>query len=254
LVSVLQFNSRAEIVQDWTADKLEAIKALDRKLFAGERAVLSEAIALATLRLQDMPVGSRHLVLISDGVETPTEREQYNDVIGGLIKTGVTVHVISYTSLLGVMKKQFRTSRPREKSRHPEEMIMSLPRNKRPNDPRPDLVDQLRAKGGTTIDLDPALRRRRQEYEIAVESSERRLTELARETGGGMWLPTSLTEMINHSGEVAREIGSQYIITYRPKRPITSGAVGTYRRVDVISRRNGLRVRSRRSYIAPRDK
>jgi VWFA-related protein len=253
LVSVLQFNSRTEIVQDWTADKMEAIKALDRKLFPGKRAVLSEAIALAALRLQDMPAGSRHLVLISDGVETPAESVQYKDVIKDLIEAGVTVHVISYTSLLGVMKKQFRTSRPREGSRVPEEVIMSLPRNKRPNDPRPDLVDQLRAKGGTTIDLDPAQSRRRKQYEIAVERSEKRLTELTRETGGGIWLPNSLAEMINHSGEVAREIDSQYIITYKPKRPITSGVFGTYRRVDVISRRNGLRVRSRRSYIAPRD-
>jgi len=132
-------------------------------------------------------------------------------------------------------------------------MIMSLPRNKRPSDPRPDLVDQLRAKGGTTIDLDPSLRRHRKEYEIAVQHSEQQLTELARETGGGMWLPASPAEMINQSGEVAREIDSQYVITYKPKRPIASGTSETHRRVDVISRRIGLRVRSRRRYIALHD-
>jgi hypothetical protein len=47
---------------------------------------------------------------------------------------------------------------------------------------------------------------------------------------------------------VAREIGAEYIVTYRPKRPLSAAKPGEYRRVEVAARRVGLYLRTRRGY------
>ena len=79
---------------------------------------------------------------------------------------------------------------------------------------------------------------------------EQRLAKLAEETGGRIQLATQPGEMVRQADEVARDIGAQYVVTYTPKRPLASAQSGEYRRVEVASRRVGLRLRSRRGYVA----
>ena len=50
---------------------------------------------------------------------------------------------------------------------------------------------------------------------------------------------------------VAREIDSQYVVTYRPTRPLALAKPGEYRKVEVASRRVGLHLRSRQGYVVP---
>lgn len=56
--------------------------------------------------------------------------------------------------------------------------------------------------------------------------------------------------MAGQAAQVAREVDSQYVVTYKPRRPIAEAQAGEYRKLDVIARRLGLRVRSRRGYVA----
>jgi hypothetical protein len=100
-----------------------------------------------------------------------------------------------------------------------------------------------------TIDTDRAMRRQREEYIEATKRSEQRLTLLAEETGGRISSPTTTEEIVRQGAEVAREIGAQYVVTYRPKRPLAEARAGEYRRVRVVLRRPGLSVRSRNGYI-----
>ncbi len=92
----------------------------------------------------------------------------------------------------------------------------------------------------------------RKAYEAETRKSERWLTELADETGGRIVLPISTAEMIAKGEEVARDIGAEYVVTYRPKRPLAEAKPGEYRKVEVASRRVGLYLRSRRGYVVPR--
>jgi len=48
----------------------------------------------------------------------------------------------------------------------------------------------------------------------------------------------------------AREIDSRYVVTYKPRRPLADAKPGEYRKLDVLARRQGLTVRSRRGYVA----
>jgi hypothetical protein len=74
---------------------------------------------------------------------------------------------------------------------------------------------------------------------------------MAEETGGQIFLPKTNEEMVEQAREAAREVGAEYVVTYRPKRPLSSADKGEYRRIEVASRRVGLNLRSRRGYVVP---
>jgi hypothetical protein len=95
------------------------------------------------------------------------------------------------------------------------------------------------------------MRRQRKAYETEVKKSQQVLTNIADETGGQLWLPVSGDEMLAKTKEVSSAIGSEYVVTYRPKRPLAEARAGEYRRIQVQSRKVGLSLHSRRGYVVP---
>jgi hypothetical protein len=102
-----------------------------------------------------------------------------------------------------------------------------------------------------TIDTDVAMRRKRKEYERATRDSEEQLVAIAKESGGRILLPDSIESLLSQAESISRDIGSQYVITYRPTRPLASAKSGEYRKVEVASKRVGLYLRSREGYVVP---
>jgi hypothetical protein len=174
-------------------------------------------------------------------------REVAVSLVSSLRAANVTVHVISYTAM-GRGAKRPASTRPRVESKVPKEAIMALPRNKRPNDPRPDLKEQLEAKGGMVLDLERLLRRDK-EVKAELQRREAEFATLTAETGGELWLPASAAEMLAEATEAARAIDAQYVVTYKPQRPLAVSAPGEYRKLDVFPRRVGLKVHARRVYL-----
>src|SRR5438876_4844387 len=70
-IAVMQFAERPELLQAFTADKSAITKVLKTKLRSGKTSRLSEAIAAAADQFKDTPAGTRHIVLVTDGVEGP---------------------------------------------------------------------------------------------------------------------------------------------------------------------------------------
>ena len=95
------------------------------------------------------------------------------------------------------------------------------------------------------------MRKARKAYENEVKKSQQVLTNVAQETGGKMLLPISSEQMLAQAGEVVQAIGSEYVVTYRPKRPLAEAPPGEYRKLQVASRRVGLSLHARRGYIVP---
>lgn len=247
-VALMQVSGRAELIRGWSRDRPELVRAVRTKLLSGKRSALAEGFMSAADYLQRAPAGNRHLVVISDGLDSGGGAADAGEALKRLAASGVTVHVISYTSL-GRKARRPPATRPRVKNSLPEEAIWSVPHTRPPGDPRPDLRETLEAKGGGVLDLDRLLRRGG-ETKKQLERREEEFRGLAEETGGGLWLPSTPGEMVEQALEVAREVDSQYVVTYRPRRPLAEAAAGEYRRLDVITRRVGLRVRSRRGYVA----
>ncbi|HEX8096704.1 MAG TPA: VWA domain-containing protein, partial [Pyrinomonadaceae bacterium] len=70
-VALMQFADRTELLQDWTTDRDSLKSVLRTKLHSGRREYLGAAIEAAAEALQTRPAGSRQVVLITDGMETP---------------------------------------------------------------------------------------------------------------------------------------------------------------------------------------
>lgn len=243
-VEAMQFNNSVEVIQTWTRDRQVALKALKTKLSSGKRARFADAIAAAAEQLKDRPEGSRHVVFITDGVDTPGGRIDRAQAIKQLATTRATVHIISYTEFV----------RQKNPKKSPAIETGQLPTNHDPiasNDPTLAPGATRSPTFGVTVRFDPAMRRQRKAYETEVRKSQQVLTALADETGGQIFLPKTSEQMIAQARQAAREIGAEYVVTYRPKRPLASAPQGEYRRIEVASRRVGLSLRSRRGYLVP---
>ncbi len=244
-ITVLQSASQAELLQPWTSDldKLEHV--LKTKLFATKRSRIFETMTKAAQLLSDQPEGSRHVILITDGVESPGGRVAVNEAIEQMVAARATVHIISYTDYVR-QKEDKNPSKITAGMRVPSSDPISA------NDPTLPPGVTRNPSFGVGIRFDPAMTKVRKAYEAETRKSEQWLTELADETGGRIFLPISADEMILKGDEVARDIGAEYIVTYRPTRPLAEAQPGEYRKVEVASRRVGLYLRSRRGYVVPK--
>jgi len=243
-IAVMQSGNSAEMLQPWTIDKSAVLRTLKNKLVSAKRSRISEAIVNASVQLKDRAEGSRHVVLITDGVDSPGSKVDRAEAMKQLVAARATVHIISYTEFV------------RQKSETNSSRISA--------GPRPPNADPIRATDptqppGTTrspsygirVGFDPAMKRQRKAYEAEVKKSQQVLKDIADETGGKMMLPINSQEMLAQANEVARAIGAEYVVTYRPKRPLAEAKPGEYRRIDVASRRVGLSLQARRGYVVP---
>ena len=244
-VAVLQSSNQAELLQSWTDDVDEVTRTLTWKMFAGKRSRLFETITRAAQLLSDQPEGSRHVILVTDGVETPGGKVSLDDALRQLLGARATVHVISYTAFVRQKTDQRNVKIATRDNPIAGDPVIT-------NDPTlPPGVNRGGPTFGVGITFDPAMRRVRKAYEAETKKSEKWLAALADETGGRIFLPKSTDEMIDEGEEVAREIGAEYVVTYRPTRPLAGAKPGEYRKVEVASRRVGLHLRSRRGYVVP---
>lgn len=244
-IAVMQSGNVAEMVQPWTTDKQAVLKTLKNKLLSTKRSRISEAIANASQQLKDRPEGSRHVVLITDGVDSPGVKVNREEAVKNLIAARATVHVISYTEFVRqkMDKKTAGTvaTGPRPKSSDPIQAT----------DPTMPPGVNRSPSFGIGIRFDPAMRKQRKAYETDVKKSQQVLKNVADETGGKLMLPVNSEQMLAQASEVARAIGAEYVVTYRPKRPLAEAEPGEYRRIQVASRRVGLSLHARRGYVVP---
>lgn len=244
-IAVLQSSDRAELLQPWIDDVDQVVRVLSTKLFAGKRSRIFETMTRAAQMLSEQPEGSRHVVLVTDGVETPGGRLSLDEALKQVLAARATVHVISYTTFVRQKIDQRDGKLVTKNNPIANDPVIA-------NDPTlPPGVNRGGPTFGVGITFDPAMRRVRKAYEADTKKSEKWLTALAEETGGRIFLPKSTDEMIAQSEEVAREIGAEYVVTYRPKRPLAEAQPGEYRKIEVASRRVGLYLRSRRGYLVP---
>jgi len=244
-IAVLQSSNQAELLQSWTDDVDEVTRTLTWKMFAGKRSRLFETMTRAAHLLSDQPEGSRHVILVTDGVETPGGKVSLADALKQLLEVRATVHVISYTTFVRQKTDQHNVKLVTKNNPIAGDPVIT-------NDPTlPPGVNRGGPTFGVGITFDPAMRRVRKAYEAETKKSEKWLATLADETGGRIFLPKSTDEMIGEGEEVAREIGAEYVVTYRPTRPLAGAKPGEYRTVEVASRRVGLHLRSRRGYVVP---
>jgi VWFA-related protein len=247
-VAVMQFNDKVELLQDWTHDFKQVGQVLDTKLLSGRHAHLSDGLVAAVSLFGELPIGSRHLVLITDGVEAPGGKFDRTEALKRVAASNAVIHVISYSTISrAATRNSRRVFRNRDKSTVPDEVVDTLP-----TDPGYEHLRRLHQPGAQIADVDPERLRRVRAYERAMSEGELQLRSLSSESGGNISLPESFAEMSGEGARAARLIDSGYVVTYKPGRAMTSAPHGEVRRIEVASRRIGLTVVSRRHYVLPR--
>jgi hypothetical protein len=205
------------------------------------------------------PLENRQLVLISDGLDSVADAAQRQIALQNLLAANVTVHVISYTQLESKptekASKRVTLGKGDTKPRMPEwvfeDMIKSLPIN----DPATkDKVANFLRAGNTSqrlliISLDSKrikiLRKRVED----LRESEIEMKSLAEDSGGLFHAPEEPITVFRFAVEVAGAIGSQYVITYSPTKPIAENAPFETRKVRVGTHRSDVEIRSRHKLV-----
>ena len=251
-VALVQYGRQVHTIQNWTEDLNAAAHAIQTKLSSNSGANLAEALGEAVDRLAETPAGNRHLVLITDGVDDSSDSSEsvvrLQPKIAQLLAQAVTVHIVSYAAMgqKTMWKSQPLVEITAYKRKTAADVALEVL--------KPIGSEWEKPKLRLYIDTDIQMRLRRMEYVKAMKEGDRWLRQFAFETGGMIFVPPSVKEMLVSVEEIARNVDSQYVVTYKPKRSFASGIEGEYRRVELVPRRVGLVVSSRRGYVAPSSK
>ena len=104
------------------------------------------------------------------------------------------------------------------------------------------------AKRSETAIYAIGLREQRSGVRANFKEAEFVLKQLAQETGGRAFFPTSVQELSKIYEQISEELASSYSIAYSSKNPARNGA---WRRIVVRIARPGLIARTRQGYYGP---
>jgi VWFA-related protein len=248
-IAALQFGGKVELIQSWTADRDAATESLRSKIFSGRGGRLAPALSAASAQLQSAPAGNRHIVLVTDGGNVPAEGADLAESIKQLFATQATIHVVSYTSLGRKAIKESHPTVPVRITNEKPKSASDLANELMHPAEQAILAAKHKTKVYVVFDVDYPVWRHNREQLKTLKANEPFLAALAEESGGNMRLPSSVKDLPEICDDLAREIDAQYVVTYKPKAPLAQRSPKELRRIEVISRRVGLAVHSRRSYL-----
>lgn len=238
--AVMQYFDKVELLSGWTSDKAQAVESL-KKMNFGMQSRFSDALSQTTEYLQKLPAENRHLVLITDGLDTTENQERRKAVFKNLTATNVNVHILSYTKLEKTVVAERKGS-------------LNKGRRTPPPPPGAGPGNQITTVPIFTINLDREMARKIKERGESLERSEMDLAQIAQDTNGIFYLPASREELIEKTASLAKNIDSQYVVTYTPKRALSESPEGEVRNIEVSSKRDGVEIIARRKIIVMKDK
>lgn len=252
-IALMQFHEKVEFLSDWSTDRNELLKIISNRTSFGRRSSFSGAAISAVDFFAKTPSENKHLVLITDGLDTPEDEEARSQAVRNLWESGIIVHVISYTQIeyeaFKPLTKIWRDGEPNPK-RMPEEVMESLAHALPvPRALAKDILRQIYQPRLFSVLIDLPFIKNRREHLRSLATSQLLLSVLASYTGGEFVLPESLTEMVDQAAKVSHMINSQYVITYSPKRPLSDTNADEIRQIDVSSRRADLNIRASRRLV-----
>jgi hypothetical protein len=238
-VAILEYNDSAKILAEWTNDKTQLLAALNKNLNFGKRSRFVEALNLAVKFFDKSNLENRHLVLITDGLDSTSDENERSKAIKNLLATDINVHIMSYTKMeqtvVGQRIKSVQGGGTQRKDLPPGADI--------------PVQGQTKTYPVMTINLDRAMIRKIRERGENLANSEKALTKLSEDTNGLLFLPETRAEMIEKTDFLAKNIDANYVVTYIPKRALSDVRATEERNIEITSRRAGLEVLAKRKLI-----
>lgn len=217
--SLIKFDDRVELLQDWTRSQFQLRRALAR-IKPGIFTRFNDALMLAA-RDQFGPERAfqsrRAIIVLSDGVDSGRGDTTHEAALQSLLEAQATVYVVSNTQISRMKKRAELDS-----LLGGTELAVKF--------------NQLRID-----DLREGLR--------ALDQSEQRLTQLSEMTGGRLYTPRSFSDLDSVYHQVAEELRTQYAIYYIP---LNKTRDGSFRRVNVKTTNGAYHTSTRIGYFVPR--
>jgi Ca-activated chloride channel family protein len=211
-LSLIRFDDKIELVMDWTRSRTTLKRALNR-LGTGMFTRFNDAMYLAARATLGQVTGRKAIIVFTDGVDSGRGSKSYQTALRALLEAEAPVYVVSKTRI----------------QRRADLQELDYYENG---------AAGSRALNQTRIDgLKLSLE--------ALEESEQRLTRLAEETGGRLFLPQRFENLDDAYQEVADELRNQYVIFYTPT---DTRRDGRYRRIRVRINRPSCYATTRLGY------
>lgn len=238
-VALMEYNDSTKVLAEWTNDKSQLLNALTKNLAFGKRSRFVEALNFAVKFFDKSQLENRHLVLITDGLDSTSDDTERKAAIRNLLATDINVHIMSYTKMEQTVVGQ----------RMKSVSGGGTQRKTLPPGADPPVQGQTQTYPIMTINLDRAMIRKIRERGENLARSEKALTELSENTNGILLLPESRDEMIEKTEFLAKNIDANYVVTYIPKRALSDVRAVEERNIEITSRRPGLEVLAKRKLV-----
>lgn len=213
-VSLVQFDDRVVLLQDWTRSIVQLRRAL-RRIAPGMFTRFHDAMLLAS-RDQPPRGDARHaIIVLTDGIDSG-KGTTFEAALRAALMSQTTVYVISNTQI--------------ERARKQSDLDAILAGSD----------SAVRFNKLRIDDLRMGLQ--------ALDDSERHLREITEATGGRLYRPTSFADLEKTYAEVAEELRQQYTLYYSP---LDIRRDGKFRRVKVRTSTATHKVSARIGYFAP---
>ncbi len=252
-LAVFQSHDRVEPIIGWNVDKTATLAAIGSKTGFGRRSSFTLTINEAEKIFANAPTDNRHLVLITDGLDTIENEAARSEAIRKLWQSGVVVHVISYTLLeqtshkfLGGMVLKGEHNPKRLPEEVMEQLIYAIPVKKTI---ARDILKNIYQPRLLSIIVDAPFLRAQKNHSKSLATAQLQLSVLSEHTGGEFFLPDTLDEMTDQARRIGQIINSQFVVTYSPKRPLNEVKTDEIRQIEVTSRRPDTNVRASRRLV-----
>ncbi|CAN5669784.1 hypothetical protein BH20ACI3_BH20ACI3_24540 [soil metagenome] len=214
-ISLIEFDDRVLLLQDWTKSIAQLRRAL-RRVAPGMFTRFNDAMLLAA-RDQLPRANARHaIIVLTDGIDSG-RGTTFAAALRAALQSQTTVYVVSNTQI--------------ERAKKESELSLLLSASG-----SAQRFNELRI-GDLRLGLE------------ALDASERSLEQLTRATGGRVYKPTSFNDLERIYREVAEELRHQYALYYSPLNRTRDGG---FRRVRVESTNPKYQVSARIGYFAPK--
>ncbi|HXD30447.1 MAG TPA: VWA domain-containing protein [Pyrinomonadaceae bacterium] len=213
-VSLIQFDDRVQLLQDWTTSRVQFRRSLLR-VAPGMFTRFNDAIVLTASEQFQRSSARRAIIILTDGIDSG-RGASFEAALKAALGAQAAIYVISNIEIeRGEKRAQLTT------------LLAGTDSAVRFNQLR---IDDLR------LGLE------------ALEASETKLTDLTKATGGRLYKPRSFNDLADTYAEVASELRHQYAVYYSP---LDRTRDGRFRRVRVETTSSEHLVSARAGYFAP---
>jgi VWFA-related protein len=208
-VAIVQYSDGVELIQPWTLDPAEAERALESRFESGLEGQFWDSVSYATKELLGEKVGSKTVVVVTDGVDDVSQSISYNRAFELLRKSATTLHIVNL-------------------SRYLDEQIKK---------------QAYGVNGVLNVIQSPSYIGRRKElrsYREKLGEAPPQMEQATRETGGKLWLAAPDEDLAALPARVWRQIDGQLMAAYVPDRAEDKMSTNAIRAFSVFVRRGDI--------------